>query len=89
MSDTIVPPSPCPYCGRTMDAATCVNGDRGPGPGDYSVCLYCRETLVYKNDLTTRKITDQEERALPDEVRFSLFQAKLFATQFNKKETEG
>jgi hypothetical protein len=57
-----------------------------PSPGDYTVCLYCRETLVYNDDLTIRKITDQEERAMSAETRFDIFQTKLFSAKFNKKE---
>jgi hypothetical protein len=47
-----LPPTPCPYCDKPLDAASSVNGGAvGPTPGDYTVCLYCAQPLIYLADL--------------------------------------
>jgi hypothetical protein len=56
-------PSPCPYCCRVMDAATGISPegvDMMPDPGDFSLCSYCGEFLIYDKDLLLRKPTDDE-----------------------------
>lgn len=39
------PQEPCPGCGAPLRAATGLNGDGRPSPGDFSVCAYC-QTVV-------------------------------------------
>jgi hypothetical protein len=39
--------SPCPNCGKRIDAATPVKEIEPPRPGDYSICFYCGEWLIF------------------------------------------
>jgi hypothetical protein len=85
-----IPIMACPTCGYRMDAATPVDGDATPSPGDYTLCIFCSETLVFEKDLKVHKITPEEERAMPDDVRINLFRAKLFiATTVDKSKLKG
>jgi hypothetical protein len=52
-------PSQCPYCGHLIDASTSAE-DASPGPGDVTVCLNCREIVVFADDMSLRLPTEQE-----------------------------
>jgi hypothetical protein len=67
-TDTRIGVSPCPTCGKGLDAASSAKGHT-PRPGDASVCIYCSTALVFAEDLTLRAMTDDELEALPTEVR--------------------
>ena len=54
------PNSRCTNCGKDTDAATPVDGGRGPGPGDVSVCLYCHHLMIYDEETKLRNPTDEE-----------------------------
>src|SRR5258707_1048262 len=49
-----LPGSDCPSCRKPLDAATGINGDVRPAPGDVTVCLYCGHIMVFADDLTVR-----------------------------------
>lgn len=53
----------CPYCGKPVDAAMAVDGDRAPEVGDIAVCIKCGTLAVYRMNLTLRRPTEQERRA--------------------------
>ena len=55
-------PTPCPFCGKPLDAASPTEGsnDRQPSDGDLSMCIYCGEWIVFNADLTFRKPNDEE-----------------------------
>ena len=42
-------PCPCPWCGKENDGAA--GGDRAPEDGDFGVCLYCANLLVYSGGM--------------------------------------
>lgn len=52
--------SPCTNCGKVNDAATALDGDIQPEPGDVAVCLYCHHLMVYGDGLTLRDPTSDE-----------------------------
>lgn len=37
----------CPECSQLVDAATALDGGRGPKVNDFSLCLYCGALLVF------------------------------------------
>lgn len=50
----------CPYCGKKHNATTSTTGDHLPKPGDITICIECANVLLFNDDLTTRKPTDNE-----------------------------
>jgi hypothetical protein len=53
LKDTPVPLSRCPYCEAPLDEASGVY-ERGPEPGDYSVCLICASLLRFDDAMQLR-----------------------------------
>lgn len=65
----------CPYCGKTLDAATPAFDDSAkPKPGDISICIGCGGSLVFANDMSLREMTQRERERLPEDIK------KQFAT---------
>ena len=62
--DHRVPQAKCPLCGHKLDAASGINTDASPDPGDYSVCIGCASPLIYRDDLTLRPLTAPEMAAM-------------------------
>ena len=52
--------TPCLNCGKELDAASGLEHDSTPSPGDMTVCLYCHHVMVYESELTLRNPTDAE-----------------------------
>jgi hypothetical protein len=51
----------CPNCGKKLDAATCVTDDGArPSPDDLTICFYCGHLMAFADDLSFRKLTDDE-----------------------------
>lgn len=46
----------CPYCNATLDAASGVDNDDRPDPGDPTVCFYCGGFLRFTQNLGLEKI---------------------------------
>jgi len=62
---TRTPPTPCPYCARTIDVS--VNAaapEEKPGPGAISLCLHCGEWVIVTKHMTLRKPTEVEQIAI-------------------------
>ena len=73
---TNVPTNHCPYCDSVLDARKEVSGqDIEPTPGDYSICVYCTNFLVYDDNLVLVKIKDDDE--MPQEVLDQLTNVKF------------
>jgi len=57
-------PSPCPKCGKMMDAATALGTVDGrapePRPGDVSLCAYCGEILCFDGDVRLQCAKDED-----------------------------
>jgi hypothetical protein len=70
------PPLPgvrCPQCGELADAYTSMcNPDHTPDEGDVSMCWSCGQILRFNGDLSLRKITEDELRAIPAGMRLLL-----------------
>lgn len=61
---TRVPSNRCPVCKYQMDAATGVEPETKPKPGDVSICWQCGAVLIFDTDLTSRLPTEQEFKEL-------------------------
>jgi hypothetical protein len=44
-------PTLCPTCGHKLDAATGLDHDHKPSPGDLSVCIQCGEILEFDEEI--------------------------------------
>ena len=53
-------PTACPACGHRITAASHIDGNMTPKPGDLTVCLYCATLLVFADGLSLRNLTDAE-----------------------------
>ena len=59
--DYRTPESVCTNCGHKMTAAMSTpDGDRAPGPGDWSICIECHHLMAYADDMSLRDLTDAE-----------------------------
>lgn len=76
MNTTELSPRPCPQCGAPNNMATGVGHDRPPKPGDVSLCCGCGAILMFNNDLSSRKVTPDEE------VEILLSMTAEFRTKF-------
>lgn len=59
--ETRTPESKCPVCGHILDAATSINGEFEPRPGDVTLCVQCGEILIFNKDLRGRIPTAEEK----------------------------
>ena len=93
---TPMPPMKCPACGRIMtasgespfDPAGTEPRPHGPQPGDTTICAYCLVILVFNDDLTIRRMTAEEWKALPPEVAEGIVVLQ-FAVQQAFKQARG
>lgn len=71
------PPNRCPYCGYEVD---CAGGDGTPEPNSIdsiSLCLNCQNVLLFNDDLTVRKPTDEELTALKASLHWNEVQTVI------------
>lgn len=79
-------PSPCPVCGKKLDAATSVEKEEAvPDPGDLSICLYCATVSVFDDNLKLKQMTNEEFAELPEEVKTSVRKTRDMLLEFNIK----
>ena len=57
---------PCPHCGKNLDGVT--GAKQGPSPMDATVCAYCLNWLIFKDDLQLRMMSEEEIVSLTDET---------------------
>jgi len=57
----------CPACGYTLDAATGVQGNEIPGPGDISICINCASVLEFGPTLKLKLFSELELKKLSKE----------------------
>jgi len=62
----------CPGCGYAVDRAGNVDGERGPEPGDLSVCMKCALPLVFGPTLRLKSLTTRMLLELTPEERSQL-----------------
>lgn len=54
------PVSKCPSCGREVDSASGVDTEHQPGPGDFSVCIWCASVNTFDGNLQLVKMDEAE-----------------------------
>lgn len=67
-----LPPSKCPVCGKTVDAATpFIKGQEKarPRPGDVTVCVGCGEICAYTDEMTLRRAELNDLMKMPESDR--------------------
>ena len=65
MKTTRLPPATCPTCGKTLDAATNIEEDVEPSPGDVTICLGCKDLFIFTEELGLRRPTEAELQEFP------------------------
>ena len=73
-----IKPSPCPYCGYSLSAASNPL-DQIPLPGDLTMCANCRNLLEFDEDMKPIK-TNQDLKVIDkeDRIEFRKFIEKYF-----------
>lgn len=70
-----IPRSACPHCGHEVDAASAINNPgifRNPEPGDTTVCIECCGWLIFRDDLSLRTMSAEEQVGLEESERQAL-----------------
>jgi hypothetical protein len=90
MQSTDLPADRCPLCGAVIDAASCLQDDAHPTPGDLTICLRCQGLLIFTEDMHHRVLTNREYLALPADQRALLARAQAEAKRvMQAKPVEG
>jgi hypothetical protein len=50
----------CPACGNKLNDSSHPSGDCSPGPGDITICAFCRKILAFGDAMDLRLATDDE-----------------------------
>ena len=50
----------CPFCNKTLDGYTALDGGGGPSEGDFTLCVFCLTPLRYGSGLRLRLIQEEE-----------------------------
>lgn len=69
--DAETPVNYCPICGKKLDRATMVSktGESAePTPGALTVCIDCGGWLVFRKDLSLRRMDEQDILAMDSET---------------------
>ena len=70
----------CLYCNHKLDGATQVNGNHQPKPGDVSICIACGNVSIFKEDMTLRKPSPEEEAEMQNDPNILEAQRAIFAS---------
>lgn len=62
-----VPRGHCPTCRTELEAATGIDRDEPPSPGDITVCFYCGAIARFDQALHLSEVDPEEKRRLMDE----------------------
>jgi hypothetical protein len=62
----------CPCCGHIIEAATNVDSELAPDPGDVTICLYCCNLLMFSDDMQLIKFPKVLFSTLSEEMRGKL-----------------
>lgn len=68
-------PTSCPDCGYVFDRATGKAGGKGPGEGDFSVCVNCGAVLRFDADLRANQASEHELAELTPDLTMQLLLA--------------
>lgn len=74
----------CPVCGHTFNVATIEGDQRGPGPGDTSICFKCASYLVFGEDLKVHLMTEEELIDLDNQLLIELQQHRKQIQEFRE-----
>lgn len=75
---TDLPACTCPQCGHKLDSATGTDdSERGPVPGDVSICINCTLPLIFGEGLILRSLQKEEFVKLDPELKRDLVRCKL------------
>ena len=83
-----VPATECPICGKKLDAASSVS-DTGayhePRPGSLTVCVACGGWLIFKADMTYRRMNADDIGALDSETHSMMMTLTKIVQSFAKE----
>jgi hypothetical protein len=66
--------SHCTNCGMVVSAATGIDSNAQPSPGDVTVCFECGHVMIFDDDLKVRDLTGDEIRMIAGDARIVGFQ---------------
>lgn len=70
-----VPIGKCPSCGYQFDMAIVIlSQEQAPSPGDMTVCIQCGHVMAFSENLTPRKLTDEEMYRIAGDPRLIALQ---------------
>lgn len=71
ITDTRHAPSPCPTCGKMLDASTGAHMEEPiqPEVGDITICGYCSTLLAFGPEMTLRRATQAEFEELDPQLQ--------------------
>jgi hypothetical protein len=72
-----LPPALCPHCGFRLDAASNMEGEARPKPGDLCLCMNCGAPSLFTEPMGLRRLTQAEVDAMPDNVKRATISAQL------------
>jgi hypothetical protein len=81
-----IPEIRCLQCDSLLNHASDNEGGSAPNPGDFTICLYCKHIMAFKDDLTLRALTsvEQVEADMDESVR----EAREFADLYKAFKTK-
>ena len=68
MTTTLLPRHGCPVCLRAVDAASDVEGNARPNPGDMTICAYCASLLEFDHEMRPQFVSDSTLAAMDTET---------------------
>ena len=66
----------CPLCNHEIDAATGIDNDETPKPGDVSICINCAGFLQYSSDMSLQELPKVVFESLDHEVQMTMKRAR-------------
>ena len=75
----------CPTCLIPLTAVTDPFGQRRPKPHDLTVCLECLTWLTFNDDLTIRRLSQEELDTLPPDAVSTLMKLTAGMGEMKKK----
>lgn len=86
MKDFEIRASFCPYCFRLLDAASNVEGEGAPQPGDFTLCIECSSVLRFDEEMNLVMSSWDD---IPLILRASFAQLKMAIEEVKKKHEDG
>lgn len=75
----------CPACAEVIDGVVAVGvPQRGPQPGDVTICKTCATPLKFNDDMQLTSMTYAEIGRLPHDIAYLLGRAKGFIEKRRK-----